>query len=658
MTSINENNIEKWLFDYHEGNLNQGEREALEKYIMMHPSLESEMDAWSKAYVEDESFEYHNADSLIQDRRKIGWIGWSSAAAILITGITLSFLFWGETSNNYSLVTFESDVHSDIEMKPVVNTQDKNAESSSLNYSGSTPDNVLANKNEFVSENNADAVIENDKVYVTDANMTPNNNSNSNIKNAVVETENRNNNNVVVENKIENHSTYLAKDEVAKLESENSNKVLTKTTNDVNNNTNSNVQIQNTNTTADVVEADLNESSHTTELVSAIPGKSDQGNVNEFAHLEPVKMKVEKDIILNQALTKLDFESEEISGSYASNPEFAESDINLTSNLKNASSRKTMSKFVRDIKRAFNNPAGVTNLRDPNLIIPGYNAISFNPAMTGGALNTRIQMNYFNQWTGTSAMQHVGKLSVDSYVYGMRGGIGFDLTFRDYGNGMYRNYEGALTYSPKINLGKFLAIEPALKFKMGAYTLDADKVVPGGQIEMERGMVYQTFNNGESPVGSTKIYYDLGVGLFVNTKWFYAGFSMDNLFRHKENIYSNDLDNQRRAPYTINAVIGTDFESRNKNFTGSPFIVYQHYDKYDEFYFGSNFRVYWGTMGLSVSDKGNISAQAGIQFKKFKMTYQYDWTKSKMMGVKGHSHQLMFRFSIKPKRSFAKNLEY
>ncbi len=662
MTGINKNNIEKWLFDYYEGNLNQEEREALEKFVLLNPEYASEMDAWSEAYVENEEFEYHNTESLYQKKRKIGWIGWSSAAAILITGITLSFLF------------FSQPAEMNLDLAVEIPNQKKDAFNPSI---------VSENRIHSTSSNSSnDPIVADENIELTnelnDQNLAMNEGFVHPYKQKNVDQIKKNDANKAVVNlkKMDQKQANLKnQDSNLKMIQNNAKEdllVVNKSNNSLNQNNISDgqnhiiAQNQKTNLKTDLKSDDIELNNEVVannksndELISVIPGNANNPVVeNEFAHLEPVKAEVDKDIILYQALGKLDFDSGNYSGSYDGNPDYSKSsDIDLSANLKN-SSRKTTSKFIRDIKRAFNNPSGVTNLRDPNLVIPGFNPIAFNPSLAGGMLKTRIQLSYMNQWTGTSQMQHMGNLSVDSYVYAMRGGIGFNLQFRDFGKGMYRNYDASLIYSPKINFGKFLAIEPSIKFNAGAYTLDRDKVQPGGQIEMERGNIYQTFESGETPIGSQKIYYDLGVGLFVNTKWFYAGFSMDNIFRHKENIFSNDLVDQRRAPYRINAVIGTDFESRNKNFSGSPFIVYQHYDKNNEFYFGSNFRFYWGTAGISVSDKGNISAQAGIQFKKFKMMYQYDWTKSELMGVKGHSHEVMFRFTIKPKRSLAKNLEY
>ncbi|MCB0479251.1 MAG: PorP/SprF family type IX secretion system membrane protein [Crocinitomicaceae bacterium] len=657
MTNIDKNNIEKWLFDYHEGNLNQEETEALEKFILLNPEYEAEMDAWSMAFVENEEFEYHNTDSLYQKKRRIGWIGWSSAAAVLLSGIVLSFLFLNQNSNA-TVSQNSTEMNSDSPATLV--------ESASVDQNGNSNKDLVSNSNNNPTVNptypsdeiptDNDQLVENGIQAENPNKIRPNVAIEENVaikkeENLAIKKANNSNPKLYNQNKFKNNKKYSA-DENLVVAQQNLKADQLDDSNGQNHADENDFAVNN------LKMEELNIKDSKDELVSAIPGKTDQFvNNDEFAHLEPVTPELEKDITLNQALDKLDYDSGDYKGAYISNPQYSSSKIDLSENLKN-SSRKTTTKFIRDIKRAFNNPAGVTNLRDPNLVLPGYNPLAFNPSLAGGTLKTRIQTSYMNQWTGTSQMQHMAQLSVDGYIYGLRGGLGMNIQFKDFANGMYRNYDASLIYSPKINFGKFLTIEPSLKFNMGAYTLDKDKVIPGGQIEMERGNIYQTFESGENPIGKQKMYYDLGVGLFVNTKWFYAGFSMDNVFRHKENIFSNDIDNPRKAPFRINAVVGTDFQSRNKNFSGSPYIVYQHYDHFDEFYFGANFRFFWGTAGVSISDKGNISAQAGIQFKKFKMYYQYDWTKSKLMGIKGHSHEVMFRFTIKPKRSFSKNLEY
>ena len=46
MNTPNFDNIDRWLFDYVEGNLNSDQESTLENYILNHPELEVDLDMW------------------------------------------------------------------------------------------------------------------------------------------------------------------------------------------------------------------------------------------------------------------------------------------------------------------------------------------------------------------------------------------------------------------------------------------------------------------------------------------------------------------------------------------------------------------------------------------------------------------------------------
>lgn len=66
MKVINENNIEKWMFDYFEGNLSLHEKIELEGFVKENPAYQADFDAWSQSYVQEESFAYAHTDKLIK----------------------------------------------------------------------------------------------------------------------------------------------------------------------------------------------------------------------------------------------------------------------------------------------------------------------------------------------------------------------------------------------------------------------------------------------------------------------------------------------------------------------------------------------------------------------------------------------------------------
>ena len=54
----NRNNIDRWIFDYTEGNLSPEQETLLENYILNNPDLEVDLDAWQLATVSTENLIY------------------------------------------------------------------------------------------------------------------------------------------------------------------------------------------------------------------------------------------------------------------------------------------------------------------------------------------------------------------------------------------------------------------------------------------------------------------------------------------------------------------------------------------------------------------------------------------------------------------------
>ena len=114
------------------------------------------------------------------------------------------------------------------------------------------------------------------------------------------------------------------------------------------------------------------------------------------------------------------------------------------------------------------------------------------------------------------------------------------------------------------NDGQSNSIEPSIRFKMGNKSIDKSKMTNIDQVELDRGNAHSFFGNGSEPTGDDLWYKDMGAGLMVNTEWFFAGFQVDNLFRHKDNIYEFDMENPRRADHHFVGTIGTDWVSKKE----------------------------------------------------------------------------------------------
>lgn len=303
-----------------------------------------------------------------------------------------------------------------------------------------------------------------------------------------------------------------------------------------------------------------------------------------------------------------------------------------------------LSKATRALTRMMDNPVALKNLKDPNFHLPGMLPADVNFGNTGTLPATRIQTLTRLQWPNQKNQQLINQLALDSYVYAIRGGVGLQVNHAFYGNGEIMNSAVSMTYSPKISVNRNILIEPALRFKMGNKSLDPQKIDGFGFAEMDRENVQSFYPNGTSPVGQQLWYRDLGVGLMINTKWFFVGVQGDNLFRHYDNIYSGEGSASRRVGQHFIATIGTDYESKRELIGLSPYFVYQQREALKELWMGVNTRVSWFTTGIAVSDRLDAVASAGLKFSRFALSYQLDYTKSALWNKQLLSHQLSFKF--------------
>ena len=326
-----------------------------------------------------------------------------------------------------------------------------------------------------------------------------------------------------------------------------------------------------------------------------------------------------------------------------SSKRFAQSDYKMSFGAK-------LNKIGRSIQRMMDNPVALKNTKDPYYHVPGMQSMDVNFGSVGTLLATRVQTISRAQWLGEDNQQMMNQLSIDGYSYGMRGGLGFQLNQNYYGKGEIVNYNASLIYSPKFSIARNIVLEPSVRFKMGNKAINSGQIQAGAVVEYDR-MNQQEFQIfGTEPMGKSLWYKDLGLGLMVNTKWFYIGIQQDNLLRHFDNIYSTDITNPRRVGKHFVATIGTDYESKKENLTVSPYFVYQQKEALSEGWLGFNLRYHWLTVGGAISSNLDPAASIGLKFSHFMIAYNADYTYSQYLDGKRLSHQLTLRFLTKPSR--------
>lgn len=321
----------------------------------------------------------------------------------------------------------------------------------------------------------------------------------------------------------------------------------------------------------------------------------------------------------------------------------------------NNSFRNRMSRFGRNIQRMMDNPIALKNSRDPHYHVPGKSSQDLNFGSVGTLIAPRVQSLSRLQWYGEANEQFSNQLSVDGYSYALRGGLGIQLSHSIYNRGGLQVSNATFTYSPKISVNRKISVEPSFRFKMGGKFLNDQSMGNASQVELDRGNIQNYYNDTTAPLGKNLWYKDLGVGLNVNTKWFFISAQVDNIFNHRDNLYSTNLADPRRAGTQFVATIGTDLDSRDENMTFSPYMVYQKNEQLSEAWLGFNYRLGWFTMGGAISSNLEPAASIGVKFKHFSMHVNSDYTYSLMTNKKALSHQVTLRFLGKPNH-FGKRL--
>ena len=122
-------NIDRWMFDYTEGNLSPEQETLLENYILNNPDLEVDLDAWQMASVSADELVYTEKDKSYKKRRLLPYFIGAFSALLVI-----SMLFWNynqQQSNRQQQVAQSSSVSNKaLKSSPVSSTTSSNTSNS------------------------------------------------------------------------------------------------------------------------------------------------------------------------------------------------------------------------------------------------------------------------------------------------------------------------------------------------------------------------------------------------------------------------------------------------------------------------------------------------------------------------------------------------
>ncbi|XOV67653.1 MAG: type IX secretion system membrane protein PorP/SprF [Fluviicola sp.] len=614
-------NIDLWLFEYAEGNLTDDQVAQLELFILQHPELDVDRDMWEMAHVKKEEAVYAEQDSLLK-RKPVGAYWTVGAGALTMTLlIVVSYAFFGmDTSKDSDRVLTETIAYSEDFAYELL--QEKATERELRQEVADLKALITSLESQIQNENRIGAAGNHNELGQIQF-------ANNNAGNADV--------------------TDLENERLPGLAS---NQNVSAITNETNRNATTQGASLAATTSNDGSDMEaLGTNANSSEVRSMQPMKSVRSSylTSQRVAMHPVSREIFKASVVSNDGTETMIGSNDNQGRV----------VNYEGSYKHK-----VSKFIRQMRNMANNPIALKNYRDAYHHVPGMTATDLNFGATGTMIAPRLQVMSRLQGFNSENELLTNQVGMDGYVYGVRGGLGIQMTHNYYNNGGIQSGEVAITYSPKFSVNRKLSIEPAFRFKMGNKVLDASNMEGTEQVEFIPGNSIDYYQDGTTPVGRMLWYRDMGLGLNVNTEWFYASAQMDNLFRHKDHIYSNDLSSTRRAGTYFVATVGTDWESddsqwetKRSKFSLSPYLVYRNFENINELWAGANFRAYWLTIGASISSNGDPAASLGVvsSDKRFSLMYNADYSRSFVTNERSLSHQLSLRIVGKQSRIGRRN---
>ena len=538
-------NIDRWLFDYTEGNLSAEQEQQLEQFLMNHPDLELDMDAWEMAKVDVAPMVFEQKELLYKKRSYKPALALLSLLILLTTGITLFYT-----------------------------SQKDEPHSSRKNAVGS---NLTSERTQQISAKAGVKINESDQSVST-------------VNGASI-------------------STPVSTPYVSTW--------------------NTTDQPSSTRTSPQSL---TNESQISTGFsngfVQDIASNTPVSSLKESTEMDFGKLDIHplKNMLIGGYRT--DFKNEELS---------IQKDIEVSEiSLGNID-------LFKKIDQLLSKDIGLSNNQSYDYTISGQSNLDLNFSSVGTTSQTRFQsISSIRSLENPSQLRLNNQLSLDAYSRNMRAGFGIQANYDDFSNGLIKNGNVAVIFSPKIALSRKISLEPAVRFKMGTQTLNEQKMVNESSVEYNTGQVNQFQFDPTLAIGRRLWYRDLDAGLTIHTPLFFLSAQITNLFQHNENIYSNNGETLA-ASRNVNLIAGTQYISRNEKLIFAPYALYQNTEYQQQVFGGFSFKAGKAQLGLSYGNLNTGSLSLGYVGKNFALIGQSGFGTLVSTQQRTYTHQLTLR---------------
>jgi type IX secretion system PorP/SprF family membrane protein len=281
--------------------------------------------------------------------------------------------------------------------------------------------------------------------------------------------------------------------------------------------------------------------------------------------------------------------------------------------------------------------------QDPQFSQFYANPLYLNPAFAGSARCARFNINYRNQWPAISGNFQTYSVSYDQHLYPLQGGIGAMMYLDRAGNGTLQTVYAGAMYAYQLAVTRKFTMRFGLQASYGQRNIDWSKLTFGDQIDARYGFVYDTQESKSSEVSR---FFDVNAGIVAYTENFYGGVAVSHMTQPNEGFLG-----RARLPIKVTIHAGAQFQLNKKSrfvspATISPNILFQIQQNFRQLNIGL-----YATKGIFVGglwyrNLDSFILLGGIQYKKVRIGYSYDFTISKLTNATGGAHEVSLGFTI------------
>ncbi|MBL4703159.1 MAG: type IX secretion system membrane protein PorP/SprF [Flavobacteriales bacterium] len=277
-----------------------------------------------------------------------------------------------------------------------------------------------------------------------------------------------------------------------------------------------------------------------------------------------------------------------------------------------------------------------------------------NPAFAGATAQSRLILNYRNQWPAIPQAFNSYQVSYDHNIAEINSGVGLSITHDKAGTAglKYTSIAGQYGYSIKVN--RKWVLKPAVQYSLTWRGLDRTQLVFGDQLI--RGGASTSVE--QFPIGSSR-YFDFGAGFLAYSKLAWFGYSWHHVNQPNQSL----LGSEEALPFKMSLHGGGRIELEGSGINQPDHVLigafnYKMQGKYDQFDLGFYYEHdpivigmwYRGIPGIKSYEPGYQNNDAvvflvGYEIKGgIKIGYSYDLTISRLTSNTAGAHEISIQY--------------